>query len=63
MGLRAGDARMFAMEVQNLHNDTFYVEQVARKPFGDQTKIYFNLQERACTSEAPAPKSRTRCLH
>jgi hypothetical protein len=45
MRLGAGAARVSASEIQNLHNDTFDVEQVTKKFFNDYTKVYFDLQE------------------
>jgi len=45
MRLGAGAARMSALEIQNLRNDAFDVEQVTKKVFDDYTKVYFDLQE------------------
>jgi hypothetical protein len=33
------------VEIQNLHNDAFDVEQVTKKFSGDYTKVYFDFQE------------------
>ena len=38
-------ARMSALEIQNLHNDAFDVEQVTKRFFDDYTKVYFDLRE------------------
>ena len=43
LGVRA--ARMSALEIQNLHNDAFDVEQVTKKFFDDYTKVFFDLQD------------------
>jgi hypothetical protein len=36
---------MSALEIQNLHNDGFDVEQVTKRFFDDYAKVYFKLQE------------------
>jgi hypothetical protein len=33
------------VEIQNLHNDAFDVEQVTKRFFDDYAKVYFKLQE------------------
>ncbi len=43
--LGADAARMSALEIQNVHNDAFDVEQVTKKFFDDYTKVYFDLQD------------------
>jgi hypothetical protein len=45
MRLRAGVVRMSALEIQNLHNDAFDVEQVTKRFLDDYTKVYFDLLE------------------
>jgi hypothetical protein len=36
---------MSALEIQNLHNDAFDVEQVTKRFFDDYAKVYFKPQE------------------
>jgi len=45
MRLGTGAARMSALEIQNVHNDAFDVEQVTKKFFDDYTEVYFDLQD------------------
>lgn len=56
MRLGAGVGRMSALEIQNLHNDAFDVEQVTKRFFDDYTKVYFDLQEGRRVLRSPQPQ-------
>jgi hypothetical protein len=45
------------VEIQNLHNDAFDVEQATKRFCDDYTKVYFDFQGTACTLEPPTPKT------